>query len=87
MAVFKSMQGVQGVGKGKTELLSSAERQMSVEEWIRRNAVRAEEMLRKECERVVGVFEREGGRAMRVLGGWRFVGSHGEGRREGRIWN
>lgn len=60
---------MQGVGKGVTEVLSSAEKKMSVEEWIRCNAVKAEEQLRAECERVVGVFEREGGRAMRVLEG------------------
>jgi hypothetical protein len=33
------------------------------------NASLAEEKLRGECERMVGVFEREGGRAMRVLEG------------------
>ena len=42
---------------------------MSVEEWIHHNAERAEEKLRNECERMVGMFEREGTRAMHALEG------------------
>jgi hypothetical protein len=49
--------------------LTSPERRMTVEEWINWNAQKAEEALRTESERVVGVFEKEGGRALRVLEG------------------
>ncbi|KAF9890334.1 hypothetical protein FE257_006000 [Aspergillus nanangensis] len=49
--------------------LSSPERKMTVEEWIRWNAKNGEEKLRRECERLVGHFESEGARAMRVLEG------------------
>lgn len=42
---------------------------MSVEEWIKWHAKNGEEKLRQECERLVGQFEREGARAMRVLEG------------------
>lgn len=42
---------------------------MSVEEWIKSQASAAEESLKAESERVVGIFEREGGRALRVLEG------------------
>jgi hypothetical protein len=57
------------LGKAKEWNLTSPERKMTVEEWIMFNARLAEEKLRGECERVVGVFEDEGGRAMRVLEG------------------
>lgn len=49
--------------------LSEEERNMTVEEWIRYNAVKAEERLKRECEAMVGVFEREGIRAVRCLEG------------------
>ena len=49
--------------------LTSPEKKMSVEEWINHNARNAEEKLKAESERVVGVFEKEGARAMRVLEG------------------
>lgn len=55
--------------KAKDEGLTSPEKKMTVEEWIMFNAQRAEERLKKECEGMVGVFEREGGRAMRALEG------------------
>jgi hypothetical protein len=55
--------------KAKKGDLSSPERKMTVEEWIMFNAGQAEEKLRRECERMVGIFEKEGGRAMRVLEG------------------
>lgn len=54
--------------KGGGEL-STPERNMTVEEWVFYNAGLAEEMLRRECEGMVGVFEREGKRAMGVLEG------------------
>ncbi|KAL5364684.1 hypothetical protein BJX96DRAFT_137974 [Aspergillus floccosus] len=49
--------------------LTSPEKKMSVEEWIAWNAKNGEERLKHECERLVGQFEREGARAMRVLEG------------------
>jgi hypothetical protein len=54
--------------KGGGEL-STPEKNMTVEEWVFYNAGLAEEMLRRECEGMVGVFEREGRRAMGVLEG------------------
>ncbi len=55
--------------KVKNGELTSPEKRMTVEEWIQHNAAMAEEKLRGECERMVGVFEREGGRAMQALEG------------------
>ena len=49
--------------------LSEEERKMTVEEWIRYNAVKAEERIKAECEALVGVFEREGMRAVTSLEG------------------
>lgn len=49
--------------------LSSPEKQMTVEEWIYFNAGEAEKKLKHECERMVGLFESEGTRAMNVLEG------------------
>lgn len=40
---------------------------MTVEEWIHHNARAMEAMLLKECERKVGIFEREGQRAIRAI--------------------
>lgn len=56
------------LGSGK-DVLSSPEKKMTVEEWIKLNAEKGAEQLRRECERVVGLFEREGGRAMKALEG------------------
>jgi len=47
--------------------LSAAEQKMTVQEWIEHVATQAEAGLRAEAERVVGVFEREGQRAMGIL--------------------
>ncbi|KIW18516.1 hypothetical protein PV08_02804 [Exophiala spinifera] len=47
--------------------LSREEQEMTVQEWIGHVASQAESSLRAEAERVVGVFEREGQRAMGVL--------------------
>lgn len=52
-----------------TGALTSPEKKMSVEEWVRWRAERGEEELRRKCEELVGVFEREGVRALSVLGG------------------
>ncbi|RAL12929.1 baculoviral IAP repeat-containing protein [Aspergillus homomorphus CBS 101889] len=49
--------------------LSSPEKKMTVEEWIKWNAKNGEERLKRECERLVSQFEQEGARAMRVLEG------------------
>ena len=49
--------------------LTSPERAMSVEDWIKSQAGGAEDELRAEAERVVSIFEREGGRALGVLEG------------------
>ncbi|KAK3987194.1 hypothetical protein QBC44DRAFT_128143 [Cladorrhinum sp. PSN332] len=49
--------------------LASPERSMTVEEWIYHNAGLAEQKLKFECEEMVGTFEREGSRAIRVLEG------------------
>ena len=53
----------------KKEGLTSQEKKMTVENWINWSAQKAEEGLRAESERVVGIFEREGGRALRALEG------------------
>lgn len=52
----------------KTDL-TSPEKAMSVEEWIKSQASGAEEKLKAEAERVLSIFEREGGQALRVLEG------------------
>ncbi|OAX81652.1 hypothetical protein ACJ72_04007 [Emergomyces africanus] len=49
--------------------LTSPEKNMTVEEWIMWNAKNGETMLRNECERLVGIFESEGGKAMMALEG------------------
>ncbi len=49
--------------------MSEHEKQMTVQEWIEHVAGRAEEELKLEGERVVGVLEREGARAMEVVEG------------------
>lgn len=50
-------------------LLTSPEKKMTVEQWVQFNAQRGEERLRNECERLVGKFEHQGVRALRVLEG------------------
>ena len=57
------------VGKGGKSLLASPERKLTVEQWIQSNAQTGEEKLRNECERLVGKFEEQGVRALRVLEG------------------
>ncbi|KAF2227559.1 hypothetical protein BDZ85DRAFT_254506 [Elsinoe ampelina] len=61
-----------GVAKKLAELggqLTSPEKKMTVEEWIRFQAAKGEERLKDECERLVWLFEQEGTRAMGVLEG------------------
>lgn len=57
--------GVNGAEQG----LSSPEKKLSVEEWMRWKAARGEEKLREDCERLVGRFEGEGVRALKSLEG------------------
>jgi hypothetical protein len=47
--------------------LTSPEKKMSVEEWVRENATQGEQRLRRDCERLVGVFETQGLNALRSL--------------------
>jgi hypothetical protein len=56
-----------GMFKNIKGTLTSPERKMTVEEWIMWNAKNGEERLKRECERLVGQFEKEGGRAMQRL--------------------
>ncbi|KAK3400049.1 hypothetical protein B0T20DRAFT_468341 [Sordaria brevicollis] len=49
--------------------LTSPEKRMTVEEWIYHNASLAEQRLKRECEELVSVFERQGARAMEALEG------------------
>ncbi|KAI1109556.1 hypothetical protein F5Y14DRAFT_23559 [Nemania sp. NC0429] len=49
--------------------LTSPERRMTVEEWIRHNAAQAEAQLRRECEAFVTKFEQQGIRAIEALEG------------------
>lgn len=49
--------------------LSSPEKRLTVEEWVRWNAERGEDKLREDCERLVGRFEGEGVRALKTLEG------------------
>jgi hypothetical protein len=57
------------VDKAKKGQLTSPEKSMTVEDWIRFNAGLAEEKLRGECERLVGAFESQGTKAMVALEG------------------
>jgi hypothetical protein len=57
------------LGKMKTFELTSPEKKMTVEEWVLYNAEVAEGRLRNECERMVGIFERQGTKAMRAVEG------------------
>lgn len=56
-----------GIFQGVNGNLTSPEKKMTVEEWIMWNAKNGEERLKRECERLVGQFEKEGGRAMQRL--------------------
>jgi hypothetical protein len=56
-----------GLFKGVNGGLTSPEKKMTVQEWIAWNAKNGEERLKRECERLVGQFEKEGGRAMQRL--------------------
>ncbi|KAG9566347.1 hypothetical protein KCU79_g3774, partial [Aureobasidium melanogenum] len=49
--------------------LSSPEKKMTVEEWIRSRAESGENKLKNECERMVMLFEKEGNRGLAALNG------------------
>lgn len=49
--------------------LSTEERNMSIEAWINYHAIKAEDRLKGECERLIGVFEENGAKAIRSLEG------------------
>lgn len=55
--------------------LTSPEKSMSVEEWVRFRAEQSEAALRKRCEEMVANFEREGVRALQALNGIQVVRS------------
>jgi len=57
------------IDKVKNGELTSPEKKMTVEEWIKHNAQVAEEKLKEQCEKMVGRFESEGTKAMRTLEG------------------
>lgn len=59
----------EALDNAKSGKLTSPEKNMTVEDWIKWNAVVAEERLREECERMVGAFEMAGGRAMGAVEG------------------
>ena len=65
----KENAGANGLLNSARGELTSPEKRMTVEEWILWNAKNGEDRLKRECERLVGHFEQEGGRAMRVLEG------------------
>ncbi|KAL8688279.1 MAG: hypothetical protein Q9218_005776 [Villophora microphyllina] len=55
--------------KDATTNLTSPEKKLTLEEWMKWRAERGEEKLRKDCERLVGRFEGEGVRALKTLEG------------------
>ena len=61
--VFGKTSGTSG------NILTSPEKMLTVEQWIQLNAERGEEKLRNECERLVGIFESQGMRALKTLEG------------------
>ncbi|KAJ5738730.1 hypothetical protein N7493_001885 [Penicillium malachiteum] len=58
---------IAGLLSGVKRGLTSPEKKMTVEEWIMWNAKNGEERLKRECERLVSQFEKEGARAMQRL--------------------
>lgn len=56
-----------GIFKDIKAGLTSPEKKMNVEQWILWNAKNGEDRLKRECERLVSQFEKEGGRAMQRL--------------------
>ncbi|CAG7924421.1 unnamed protein product [Penicillium olsonii] len=56
-----------GLFNGVKGGLTSPEKKMTVQEWITWNAKNSEDRLKRECERLVGQFEKEGARALRRI--------------------
>ncbi|KXT14848.1 hypothetical protein AC579_4087 [Pseudocercospora musae] len=54
--------------------LTSPEKKMSVEEWVRHRAAEGEDELRRKCERMVEAFEKQGMRGIQSLEGIEIVG-------------
>ena len=52
-----------------TSAVTSPEKKMTVEGWLRWRAAQSEEQLKQTCERMVSLFEIEGTRALQVVGG------------------
>ena len=70
--VEKENMGLQSLDdaiEGVKGALTSPEKRMTVEEWIKFNAHIGEQRLRADCERLVGLFEKEGNRALQALEG------------------
>ncbi|KAL9092729.1 MAG: hypothetical protein Q9159_000627 [Coniocarpon cinnabarinum] len=51
------------------QTLTQSERELTVEDWIKKNAGEAEDRLRRQCERMIGKFEDEGNRALNTMEG------------------
>ncbi|KAK0653381.1 Protein bir1 [Lasiodiplodia hormozganensis] len=51
--------------------ITSAEKKMTVEQWVQHQAEKGEQQLREQCERMVNIFETQGTKAMRALEGIR----------------
>lgn len=65
--VFKFRKDIELFGGAIDGELSEEEKNMTVQEWIQHVAAQAEAGLNQESERIVGIFEREGQRALRAL--------------------
>ena len=63
----KENAGLGQVMDGVKATLTSPERKMTVEQWIRHDADNGAERLRHQCERMVTLFEKEGLRALHAL--------------------
>ena len=61
--------GLVHVRKDANVVLPSPEKKLTVEQWIQFKAKGGEEILRNECERLVGRFEGQGLRALKTLEG------------------
>ncbi|EOD53158.1 putative chromosome segregation protein [Neofusicoccum parvum UCRNP2] len=51
--------------------MTSPEKKMTVEQWVQFQAEKGEQQLRDQCERMVGIFETQGTKAMKTLEGIR----------------
>lgn len=67
-AVFANL-NAGGDEEDEGEVLTAKEKEMTVAEWIKWNAAQAEFRMTNEAERIIGVFEREGRRAIEAVEG------------------